>query len=227
MYKLNYSLEPFVNYSPEPLTVQRSYFILYWPSYNKPLTFNMFKIKNMLKDVINILKDISLKHKGVRTFKYQSDIFNNAQNNHKYYQVYVDDVSHHQLNITTNVFKAEFQIYILGFVDDDNDVLTVQNNAYTIAADIMAYIDTKDEFKGVLSVYDYSILTLSHYTDDSSAGVKLSLVLEMPSPVNLCTLDDNFNDEPYEDEPDKEIDLNNGSIGDIDLKPIELPRTWC
>ena len=187
----------------------------------------MFKIKNMLKDVINILKDISLRHKGVRTFKYQDNSYNNAQNNHKYYQVYVDDASFHQLNITTNIFKAEFQIYILGFVDDDNDVLDVQNNAYTIAADIMAYIDTQEAFKGILRVYDYSILTISHYTDDDAAGVKLSLVLEMPSPVNLCTLDENFNDEPYEDEPDNEIDLNNGSIGDIDLKPIELPRTWC
>lgn len=187
----------------------------------------MFKIKNMLKDVINILKDISLKHKGVRTFKYQSDIYNNAQNNHKYYQVYVDDASFHQLNITTNIFKAEFQVYILGFVDDENDVLTVQNNAYTIAADIMAYIDTQEAFKGVLRVYDYSILTLSHYTDDNAAGVKLSLILEMPSPVDLCTLDDNFNDEPYEDEPDAEIDLDENNIGDIDLKPIELPRTHC
>lgn len=181
----------------------------------------------MLKDVINILKDISLKHKGVRTFRYQSDILNNAQNNHKYYQVYVDDISHHQLNITTNIFKAEFQIYILGFVDDENDVLTVQNNAYTIAADIMAYIDTQEQFKGVLRVYDYSILTLSHYSDDNAAGVKLSLILEMPSPVNLCTLDDNFNDEPYEEDPDKEIDLNINDVGDIDLKPIELPRTYC
>lgn len=178
----------------------------------------------MLKDVINILKDISLRHKGVCTFKYQSDILNNAQNNHKYYQVYVDDISLHQLNITTNIFKAEFQIYVLGFVDDDNDVLEVQNNAYTIAADIVAYIDTQEAFQGILSVYDYSILTLSHYTDDNAAGVKLSLVLEMPSPVNLCTLDDNFNDEPYEDEPDKEIDLNINEIGDIDLKPIELPK---
>ena len=178
----------------------------------------------MLKDVINILKDISLRHKGVCTFKYQSDILNNAQNNHKYYQVYVDDISLHQLNITTNIFKAEFQVYVLGFVDDDNDVLEVQNNAYTIAADIIAYIDTQEAFKGVLSVYDYSILTISHYTDDNAAGVKLSLVLEMPSPVNLCTLDDNFNDEPYEDEPDKEIDLNINEIGDIDLKPIELPK---
>ena len=181
----------------------------------------------MLKDVINILKDISLRHKGVRTFKYQSDIYNNAQNNHKYYQVYVDDISLHELNITTNIFKARFEIFILGFTDDENTILDVQNNAYTIACDIMAYIDTKSDFKGVLRVYDYSILTVSHYTDDNAAGVKLSLVLEMPNPVDLCTLEDNFNDEPYEDEPDKEIDLNISEIGDIDLKPIELPRSGC
>ena len=181
----------------------------------------------MLKDVINIIKDISLRHKGVHTFRYQGDDLNNAQNNHKYYQVYVDDISHHQLNITTNIFKAEFQIYILGFVDDEHSILDVQNNAYTIAADIIAYIDTQEAYKGVLSVYDYSILTLSHYTDDSSAGVKLSLVLEMPSPVNLCTLEDNFNPEPYEDEPDKEIDINISEVGDIDLNPIQLPKGCC
>ena len=177
----------------------------------------------MLRDVVNIIKDISLRHKGVRTFRYQSEILNNAQNNHAMYQVYVDDVSLHELNITTNIFKAKFEIYILGFVDDDTTVLEVQNNAYTVACDIMAYIDIKDEFKGVLSVYDYSILTLSHYTDDNAAGVKLSLVLQMPNPVNLCELDDNFNDEPYEDEPDSEIDINNEEIGDLDINPITLP----
>ena len=177
----------------------------------------------MLKDVVNIIKDISLRHKGVRTFRYQSEILNNAQNNHAMYQVYVDDVSLHELNITTNIFKAKFEIYILGFVDDGTTVLEVQNNAYTVACDIMAYIDIKDEFKGVLSVYDYSILTLSHYTDDNAAGVKLSLVLQMPNPVNLCTLDDNFNDEPYEEETDSEIDINNEEIGDLDINPITLP----
>lgn len=178
----------------------------------------------MLKDVIEILRDISLRHKGVRTFKYQGVSYNNAQNNHKYYQVYVDDISLHELNITTNIFKASFEIYVLGFVDYDSDVLTIQNNAYAIATDIMAYIDTKPDFKGILSVYDYSILTLSHYTDDSSAGVKLSLVLQMPSPVNLCTLDDNFNDEPYEDEEDAPIDVDDKDVGDLDINPIHLPR---
>lgn len=183
----------------------------------------------MLKDVIDIIKDVSLKHKGVRTFRYQSDVYNNAQNNHKTYQVYVDTASMHQLNITTNIFKAEFEIYVLGFPTEEsgNTVLDVQNNAYTIAADIIAYIDTKDEFKGILSVYDYSLLTIAHYTDDDACGVKLSLVLRMPSPVNLCELDDNFNDEPYVDNDDFDIDLNDEEVGDIDLTPIKLPRNNC
>ena len=180
----------------------------------------------MLLDVINIIKDVSLRHKGVKTFRYQSDILNNAQNNHSYYQVYVDDVSLHQLNITTNIFKAEFEIYVLGFPNGEsgNTILDVQNNAYTIAVDIMGYIDTQDAFQGILSVYDYSILTLSHYSDDDAAGVKLSLVLQMPSPLNLCTLDENFNDEPYDEDDDKEININEDEVGDIDLNPIRLPK---
>ena len=92
------------------------------------------------------------------------------------------------------------------------------------AVDIMGKIDTDEAYRGVLSVYDYSILTLSHYTDDNAAGVKLSLVLQMPSPLNWCTLDENFDDEEHEDEPDHEIDVPDNEIGDIDISPIHLPK---
>lgn len=177
----------------------------------------------MLKDVIDILKDVSLRHKGVYTFRYQGDDLNNAQNNYKMFQVYVDDVSLHELNITTNIFKARFEIYIIGFVHDDKTVLDIQNDAYTIACDIMAYIDTQEAFQGILSVYDYSILTLARYTDDSSAGVKLSLTLQMPNPVNLCTLEDQFDDEPHQEEEDARIDINECEIGDLEINPIHLP----
>lgn len=178
----------------------------------------------MLKDVIEVLKEASLRHKGVYTFRYQGDDLNNAQNNYKMYQVYVDDISHHELNITTGIFKAEFQIYILGFVNEDKTILDVQNDAYTIAVDIMAFIDSQEEYQGILSVYDYDILTLSHYTDDSSAGVKLSLVLQMPSPLNWCTLSENFDDEPHEEEEDHKIDVDDNEVGDITINPIKLPR---
>lgn len=177
----------------------------------------------MLKDVIEVIKNASLRHKGVYTFRYQGNDFNNAQNNHATYQVYVDDISLHQLNITNGIFKSEFQIYILGFADSEKSVLDVQNEAYTIAVNITAYLDSHEAFQGILSVYDYSILTLSHYSDDSSAGVKLSLVLEMPSPLNWCTLEDNFNDKPYEEEKDKEIDVKTNEVGELTIRPIKLP----
>lgn len=50
-----------------------------------------------------------------------------------------------------------------------------------MAANLIAKIDNLSDYKGILSVYDWSILTVSHYTDDDSAGVKITLVLEIPS----------------------------------------------
>lgn len=181
----------------------------------------------MLKDIIEVLRHVSLTHKGVYTFRYQGDDLNNAQNNYKGYQVYVDDISLHQLNITTNIFKVEFQVYVLGHPtgESGNTILDVQNNAYTIAVDILGKIDSDDAYRGILGVYDYSILTLSHYSDDNAAGVKLSLVLQMPSPLNYCELDDNFDDEEHEEEQDHEIDVPDNEVGDIDITPIHLPRS--
>ena len=95
-----------------------------------------------------------------------------------------------------------------------------------MAANLIAKIDNLSEYKGILSVHDWSILTVSHYTDDDSAGVKITLVLEIPSPVSLCTLDDNFNDEPYveKEDVDNEITIKEDEVGDIELRPIKLPK---
>lgn len=171
----------------------------------------------MIRSIVDILRDISLKHKGVRTFRYQNDMVNNAQHNYNTYQVYVDTVSYHNMNITTNIFTSEFQIYILSQPTTEESGKTVediQTEAFTIAVDIIAYIDTKPEFNGILRVHDFSILTLEGYTAQRSAGVKLSLVLEAPSPLNLCEIDDNFG-EPIEPDEDNKIDIN----------PVDLPIT--
>lgn len=182
----------------------------------------------MIKDLVEIFKNISLRHKNVRTFRYQNDMHNNAQNNHKTYQVYLDTVSLHQLNITTNIFTSSFELYILSQPDgtSGNTIEDVQNYAFTIAVDILGALDNWEDYKGVLSIHDYSILTVSEYSDDNSSGVKLSVILETPSPLNLCSLDDNFNEDPYqEDEQDHEIDVDTDDVGDIDITPITLPRS--
>lgn len=180
------------------------------------------------KDVVNVIKDALSRFKGVNFVKYTGDDLINQQNNNKTLQCWIDDISLHQFNLTTNIVKAEYQIYILGFPENNmpDSILDIQDKCYNAAINVMAYIDTRDELKGLISVYDYSILTLSRFTDDSSAGVKLSLVLEIPNGVNLCELDDNFG-EPYTPEKDNDIDIEINEVGEIDLKTIDLPRNKC
>lgn len=180
----------------------------------------------MLKDLVDIIKDVSLKHKGVKTFRYQNKTYNNAQNNYAPFQVYLDSISYHNLNITTNIFTVEFNLYVLAQPDKTEDgVLNVQNSAYTIAADIVAYIDYKSEYKGVVSMHDYGMMTLDHYTDDDSCGVRLSLTLEAPSPINLCQLDDNFNEEPYSGDTDTQITVDVPEEPKLsDVKTITIPK---
>lgn len=179
------------------------------------------------KDVVNILADALSRFKGVNFVKYQGDDLNNAQHNYKTIQAYIDDISFHQFNLTTNIVKAEYQVYILGFPENTPEsILDVQDECYNVAINVLAWIDTRPELKGLVSVYDYSILTLSRYTAQSNAGVKLSITLQIPNGVNLCELDDNFG-EPYTPEPDAEITINDKEIGEIDLNPVKLPKSGC
>ena len=181
----------------------------------------------MIKDIVKILENVCLRHKGVKTFKYQDKILINAQGGNQYYQVVLEDVSYHNLNITNGIFVSEFNLYFLGFPtkNEQDSILDIQDTTYSIACDVMEFIDNMPEYQGVLSVYDYSILTISHFTDDAAAGVRLTLKLRVPSPVDLCTYQDNFNPEPYVPDEDTNIDIpekvQNENIG---LKKIKLPK---
>lgn len=170
----------------------------------------------MLNELISVIRDTCLRHKLIKTFKYQAAIYNNAQNSNKYLQAYVDDVHMSQLLISTspNIFTITFDLYILGFVDNEDTTLNVQDKCYDTALQIIMKLGDLEEYQSIIEVHDYSLLTLSHYTDDNSAGVKATIELRVP--IGMCDLDDYFNDEPYEDEDDEDIEIN--------LNPIELPK---
>lgn len=181
------------------------------------------------KDTIEIIANVLSRFKGVNFVKYQGDDLNNQQHNYNTIQCYIDDIAHHQFNLTTNIVRAEYQIYVLGFPEENTpeSILDVQDKCYNVAINVLAYIDQQEEYKGIVRVHDYSILTLSHYTAQNNAGVKLSLVLEIPNGVNLCELDEQFNEKPYEEEKDKKITINDDEVGNIDLTPISLPKSSC
>lgn len=178
------------------------------------------------KEIVDTLVGVLSRFKGVNYVRYTGDDLINQQQNHKPLQCWIDSVSMSQYNLTTNVNKMEFEIYILGFPTDESGKtsLDIQDECYNLAVNFMVYIDNMPQFHSLMSLYDWSILTLDRYSEASMSGVKLSLVLNTVSPINLCTFEDWFNDEPYPQDEDKEIDIENKEIGDLDIKPIKLPR---
>ena len=179
----------------------------------------------LFKEVIDTIKDILSRFKGVNYVSYNADDLNNAQHNRKTIQCYIDDVSLSEFNLTTNITKLSMDIFILGFPKDKNDkdgILEVQDICYNIAANFLAILNFNEETQNIIRLYDYSILTLSHYTAQDNAGVKLSIILEIPSAVNLC--EDWLNDEPYEEDGDIEIDIDTKDQNELELKKIKLPR---
>lgn len=181
------------------------------------------------KEVTEALLRTLGRFKGVNVVRYSGDDLNNQQHNHKTIQAYVDDISYHQFNLTQNIAKVEYNVYILGFPEHGtpDEILDVQAQCYDVALYVLAFMDTIPEYRGIISVYDYDIMTLSHYTAQNNAGVKLSIVLQIPNGVDLCEMDDKFNDEPVKEEEKEISGITENNIGDIVIKPIKLPKNNC
>lgn len=178
----------------------------------------------MLKDLVNIFSETFRRYKRVRTFKYQDITLFNQQNNNEQIEVILEDSGYFQYLITKNIFKGSLEIYILDHPSKSQEsILEKQDYCFDLAMNVLEYLD--ENFKGVMNIYDYSILLLSHFTDDDSAGVKLSVDLDVNG-VNFCEVEENFNDEPYEkSEEDKPIDLPEKTDKKISLKKTKLPST--
>lgn len=182
------------------------------------------------KDIISILENVLSRFKGVNFVKYQGDDLNNQQQNYKQIQCYIDTYTFHQFILTKNIANMEVQIYILKHPNDQTpqEILDCQDECYNAALNVLAFLDMNEDYKGILKLYDYSIITLDRYTAQANAGVKLSLILAIPNGVNLCTMPDFFNDEPYTPDEDREIDVPEKEISEeLNIKKIKLPKKNC
>lgn len=184
----------------------------------------------MLEQIINYIMESAIKHIAVNTVKYQSRILINAQNSNPNYQVVIEDDAYFQFIKTGNVNTLSLNIDILSHVGDDSEILNIQSTAFQIGSELLKYIETDEYFYSLIKIYDYDFLALSHFTDDDSAGMRISLQLVVPNPVDLCSYRDNFDeDKDFSVDKDESINLtpetdcgNDGN--EITLNPIKLPH---
>ena len=185
----------------------------------------------MLKQLIEYFIKVALMHKAVRYSKYKNKVYTNAQNNDAYMQVNFDTDPYFQLliSVPNQPFTMTLNVDILGFPKDNYTVLDCQSDALQIGVEFIYYVMQDDTFMGQLAIYDYSFLALDEFTDDRSAGQRLTLELVVPDPINLCTFMDNFLEEPkIIEKEDKEISLVDANppseANNLVLKPILIPH---
>lgn len=181
----------------------------------------------MINDIINIIQTTALKHIAVKSFKYQKRIMINQQGNNRYFQVILED-NMYMSNINEGKFKCTANIDILGFPHKDGKTIIshIQDTAFSIAVALIWYINSNNQYQNIININNYDILTLSNFTDDNAAGVRLTLDLILPNPLNICTVYDDFDEDNMEVEDTDEIIVippyDETNINNLNIHPIKL-----
>lgn len=179
----------------------------------------------MIKNLIDSIKEVAEHIDGVKFFRYEGQDKLNAQNNNHTIQVYVEDDIYTEYLVTKDLVKVTMHIDILDKVYQGDSIEQVHDNTYKIAIVMMKLIERT--YPSQVSLYDYSLMTLSDYTDDELYGTRLTVYLLMPSPIDECNIDDFINElNKYEEIEDKEIDIKapQVDIDNININPIKVPK---
>ena len=181
----------------------------------------------MIKELTEYLMSTFYKHIGVQTVKYQIEQMINQQPTNRYIEVIIDDEPYLESSSNEGIMTIEYNIIILS----KEDILTAQDNALHIALDVINRIDNQRDYN--LSVGDYSFIGLADYTDDKAHGVRLSLKLIIPNPIDLCAenfdeskdinAEDTSNDITLSDEDEcSNVTIVKNDNNNITLNPIKL-----
>lgn len=179
----------------------------------------------MIKNLVNAIKEQAEHIGGIKSFQYEGADLINAQNNNATTQVIVEDDIYSEYIVTKDLLKVTVNIDILDVVHQTDDKLEVHNNALKVGIVLLKLLELN--YGNFINVYDYSIMSVSRYTDDVLYGVRLSVYIHMPSPVNHCNLKE-FIDltNEYEKREDKDIDIKAPEINidEININPIKLKK---
>ena len=179
----------------------------------------------MIKELVLAIKKQCEHIKDVKSFNYEGADLINAQNNNETIQIWVEDDIFSEYIVTKDLLKVQMNIDILDNIGENKDILEIHDRTTKIAIVLIKLIE--ENYKNILSVYDYNMLNVSHYSDDDLFGTRVSLYLTMPSPVNQCNINE-FIDElnEYEKNDDKDITINKPEIDidNININPIKLKK---
>lgn len=179
----------------------------------------------MIKFLVDSIKEVAEHIKGVQFFNYSGVDKINAQNNNHTIQLWVEDDIYTEYLVTKDIVKMTVNIDILDKLYQGDLKQDVHDNTYKIGVVLLKLLESS--FQDKISINDYSIMTLSDYSDDELYGVRLTISLFMPSPITVCNIDDYIDElnKYYKQEENQiTIDTPKIDISNININPIKVKK---
>lgn len=129
----------------------------------------------MIQEIIDKIKEVIKDDEVVNSFKYKREININHQSTNPYIEVVIESDPYIQFLRTSNLHKLSLNVTIIGFPNEEKGITEamVQDECYRVARKIC--------WAQNLTIYDYSFLFFTEFTDDNSAGVRLSVDYIIPN----------------------------------------------
>lgn len=139
--------------------------------------------------IVDILYELARQHKGIKGFMYDS--VNEIGNGSEVYPLlWLEDPV--LLNcVAANIIKIDFNFTITEVPAGNAEAKEIQDRCF---ASGLAIIEKLREIKNrtLLSVEDFSAVSLRRYYDNNAAGYRFSVTVSRVNPQNLCELDEIF-----------------------------------
>lgn len=158
----------------------------------------------MIKNIVDLFYKLSETHKLIRSFKYGQVTKRQGIGEENHPLVFLEDPIYiNDATYTTGQIDCIVNFEILltpqafkNWNVEQLSVIDCQNIAHSIALNFVARIKEMwyNEETGI-EVKNYNFVTLTNYYDNNASGIRCTMTLLLPNPINYCDTEEHFDDE--------------------------------
>lgn len=142
----------------------------------------------MINSIVNTFREQARCHKAIKAFYYNRN-YETGSGNEVHPLFWLED----PITGTNqgNIFTGSANFSILFIPQHENDVLKLQNLAFSIGLNILERIK-QDKNSPINILPSWSYITLRNYYDNDTCGCRFSIDFNQLNMQNLCLIDEQF-----------------------------------
>jgi len=141
----------------------------------------------MIQSIVNIFREQAREHKVIKSFLYGRNYeLGNGNEAHPLFWLEDPILGRNQ----SNLFINSVNFAILFIPGEEDDILHLQNLAFSTGLNILERIKLNKTEIGVLPTWTY--ITLRDYYDNNACGCRFSVDITHLNTQNLCLIEDQF-----------------------------------